>query len=82
MGIITIFNLQIGTTGAYQEKLEKLKSKVYFDVKAQANKIGANAIIGTDIEYSITPQNMIMLAISGTPVLLGDEEAQEKEETD
>jgi len=38
----------------------------------KALSLGANAIIGAEVEYMITNHNMLMFSVTGTPVLVED----------
>ncbi|QIB26467.1 heavy metal-binding domain-containing protein [Caloranaerobacter azorensis] len=63
----------IGTTGAYSDKLKEIKNKVMDDLIHKVVKLGANAIVGADAEYMKIGGNMILFSISGTPVLIEDD---------
>lgn len=63
-----------GTTSeAYQNKFIDVKELAYKHIRYQAYKLGANAIVATEVKYFVTGgKNMIMFAISGTPVVIED----------
>ena len=53
---------------AYTNRIKELKKQTKEDLKKQAVKIGANAIIGVDMETTIPATNAIMVSINGTAV--------------
>jgi len=63
-----------GSSGTYRSKLEDLKNSVLNDLRNQATKIGADAIIGFSIsfnEISGKGKQMFMATATGTAVKLG-----------
>jgi uncharacterized protein YbjQ (UPF0145 family)/DNA-directed RNA polymerase subunit RPC12/RpoP len=56
----------------YSYKLEKIKTLAFDNLKRKAFRLGANAIIGAEVEYMITNHNMLMFSVIGTPVLIED----------
>jgi uncharacterized protein YbjQ (UPF0145 family) len=56
----------------YSDKLERIKTKAFNSLKVKALSLGANAIIGAEVEYMITNHNMLMFSVTGTPVLVED----------
>ncbi|MBS4539658.1 heavy metal-binding domain-containing protein [Clostridium sp. D2Q-11] len=75
-GILSEFSASIndiiGGQGAYSSKFKTIKEDVLKLIKYKTYKLGANAIVGTEVEYLITQNNMIMFSISGTPVIAED----------
>ncbi len=61
-----------GRSGSYEKELRKAKDIAMGEMKAAAADLGANAIIGIDIDYeTISLANgggMLMVAVSGTAV--------------
>lgn len=63
-----------GRSGAYEEELAKAKEIALNEMTELAKKLGANAIISVDLDYETVgfgQGNMLMVAASGTAVLLG-----------
>ena len=63
-----------GRSGAYEKVLRNAKNEAIGDMMAQAREVGANAIIGVDLDYeTIQIQEggqMLMVSASGTAVVL------------
>lgn len=59
-----------GRSGAYENVLREGKEAAIEDMCAQAQEMGANAIIGVDIDYEVVGEkgSMLMVAVSGTAV--------------
>ncbi|TAD80286.1 MAG: hypothetical protein EA001_01220 [Oscillatoriales cyanobacterium] len=61
-----------GRSGSYEKELRKAKDIAMSEMMAAARELGANAIIGIDIDYeTISLANgggMLMVAVSGTAV--------------
>lgn len=69
-GIRDIFG---GRSGGYQKALAEARDHAMADMKAAASEIGADAIIGIDIDYeAIDTQKgaMLMVSCNGTAVRL------------
>lgn len=62
-----------GRSGAYEEELRKAKAIALEEMIAQARQLGANGVIGTDLDYeSLTIGNggsMLMVTASGTAII-------------
>jgi uncharacterized protein YbjQ (UPF0145 family) len=62
-----------GRSGAYEQALREAKDIAMQEMVQAAQKLGANAVIGVDIDYeNITSGNggaMLMVAVSGTAVV-------------
>lgn len=59
-----------GRSGAYENVLREGKELAIEDMCAQAAELGANAVIGVDIDYEVVGEkgSMLMVAVSGTAV--------------
>ncbi|WP_337102963.1 heavy metal-binding domain-containing protein [Paenibacillus sp. YIM B09110] len=57
-----------GRSGAYESKLKEARDVAFEEMKMQASRIGANAIVGIDIDYEVIRDGMLMVAVSGTAV--------------
>ncbi|MDH4568916.1 heavy metal-binding domain-containing protein [Pseudomonas sp. BN414] len=59
-----------GRSGAYEKELAKAREIAFEELSERAEKLGANAVVGIDIDYEVVGQNgsMLMVSISGTAV--------------
>ncbi|HEV2108080.1 MAG TPA: heavy metal-binding domain-containing protein [Thermomicrobiales bacterium] len=59
-----------GRSGAYEKELRKAKDIAIEEMTEQATALGANAIIGIDLDYETLGANggMLMVTASGTAV--------------
>lgn len=59
-----------GRSAAYEEELRKAKDIALSEMKQQAVELGANAVIGVDLDYETVGQTggMLMVSASGTAV--------------
>lgn len=62
-----------GRSGAYERALDSARKEALLELQADARDLGADAIIGVDIDYEVIGQqgSMLMVAVSGTAVKLG-----------
>ena len=62
-----------GRSGAYEEELRKARAIALEDLAAAASQLGADAVIGVDLDYETVGQggSMLMVTASGTAVRLG-----------
>ena len=62
-----------GRSGAYEEELRKARTIALDELGVAAQQLGANAVIGVDIDYETVGQggSMLMVSASGTAVRLG-----------
>jgi uncharacterized protein YbjQ (UPF0145 family) len=61
-----------GRAGAYEQGLREAKSLAMSDMMEQAKRLGANAIIGIDLDYETVGANgsMLMVSANGTAVVI------------
>jgi uncharacterized protein YbjQ (UPF0145 family) len=61
-----------GRSGAYERVLSEARSTALEELENQARELGANAVIGVDLDYEVLGQanGMLMVSISGTAVRL------------
>jgi uncharacterized protein YbjQ (UPF0145 family) len=62
-----------GRSGAYEEELRKARTIALDELAAVADQLGADAVIGVDLDYETVGQggSMLMVTASGTAVKLG-----------
>lgn len=68
-GLTNIFG---GRSGSYEEELTAARANAMNEMQQRALQMGANAIVGVDIDYEVLGQggNMIMVTASGTAVVI------------
>ncbi|MDX8392056.1 MAG: heavy metal-binding domain-containing protein [Mariprofundaceae bacterium] len=61
-----------GRSGAYEKELAKAREAAFGEIKQHAIELGANAVVGVDIDYEVVGKNgsMLMVSVSGTAVIL------------
>lgn len=58
-----------GRSGAYEQGLREAKSIAIKEMVDQATRLGANAIIGVDLDYETIDGSMLMVSCNGTAVV-------------
>ncbi len=56
-----------GRAGAYEAELGKARQTALDEMAEQARALGANAVVGVDLDYEVI-NNMLMVSASGTAV--------------
>ena len=61
-----------GQSGGYEAELRKAKDIALAEIQEQAEHLGANAIVGIDLDYETigTSSTMLMVSASGTAVVV------------
>jgi uncharacterized protein YbjQ (UPF0145 family) len=61
-----------GRAGSYEEVLREAKDTAVREMMEEASRLGANAIVGIDLDYETlgSANGMLMVAASGTAVVL------------
>jgi uncharacterized protein YbjQ (UPF0145 family) len=61
-----------GRSGAYEKELRKARNLAFEEITEAAQELGANAIIGVDIDYEVLGEKngMLMVSVSGTAVIV------------
>lgn len=61
-----------GRSGTYEKELQKAREIALEELSQHAREIGANAVVGIDIDYEVLGQSngMLMVATSGTAVVV------------
>jgi len=57
-----------GRSGSYEQVLKEAKEEAIREITAQATAMGANAIIGIDLDYETVGGTMLMVTAAGTAV--------------
>lgn len=61
-----------GRSGSYEGELIEARENAIREMENRARQMGANAIVGVDIDYEVLGQanNMLMVTASGTAVVI------------
>lgn len=59
-----------GRAGGYEKALRGAKEAALEDIAAEAAALGANAILGVDLDYESIGDSMLMVSVNGTAVRL------------
>ncbi|MCK6264156.1 heavy metal-binding domain-containing protein [Vibrio amylolyticus] len=61
-----------GRSGTYERELEKARLIAFQELETKAQELGANAVVGVDIDYEVLGQanGMLMVSASGTAVVV------------
>lgn len=61
-----------GRSGKYEEVLTRAREQALAEMEAKAQALGANAVIGVDIDYEVLGKagSMLMVSASGTAVVV------------
>ena len=68
----SIRNFVGGRSGSYEEELIKARAQAMDEMAERALRLGADAVVGIDIDYEVLGQDngMLMVTASGTAVKL------------
>lgn len=61
-----------GRSGAYEKELACARETAFREIQEEALEVGANAIVGIDLDYEVMGEtgSMLMVTISGTAVTI------------
>jgi len=61
-----------GRSAAYEAELRKAREIAFREIEQAARDLGANAVVGIDLDYEVVGQSggMLMVSISGTAVVV------------
>ena len=61
-----------GRSGTYERELQKAREIALKELEERARDLGANAIVGVDLDYEVLGQGngMLMVSASGTAVIV------------
>ena len=67
----TVRDVVGGRSGTYEKGLAEARETAMREMQQRAQELGANAIIGIDLDYEVLGQNngMLMVSVSGTAVV-------------
>ncbi|MBP5559648.1 MAG: putative heavy metal-binding protein [Bacteroidales bacterium] len=69
----SIRNIVGGRSASYEEELITARTQAMQEMSDRASRLGADAVVGIDIDYEVLGENggMLMVTASGTAVRLG-----------
>ena len=61
-----------GRSGKYEQVFQRARKEAIAEMEDEAIKLGANAVVGIDLDYEVLGQggSMLMVSCSGTAVVL------------
>lgn len=61
-----------GRSGAYEKELRRAREVAFREIEETARRLGANAVVGIDIDYEVLGESngMLMVSVSGTAVAI------------
>lgn len=59
-----------GRSGAYEAKLAHARKVSLEEMEQNATDLGANAVVGVDLDYEVIREGMLMVTACGTAVVL------------
>jgi len=61
-----------GRSGTYERELQRAREIALAELQERAQELGANAVVGIDLDYEVLGQSngMLMVSASGTAVLV------------
>lgn len=64
-----------GRSGSYEAELTKARQVAFTELEQEALAMGANAVVGIDLDYEVVGDkgSMLMVSISGTAVRVEDQ---------
>ena len=60
-----------GRSGAYEKKMTEARETAIGETMERAHALGADAVVGVDIDYETVGNGMMMVSASGTAVRTG-----------
>lgn len=67
----SIRNVVGGRSSGYEEELRRAREDALYDMQADAEDLGADAVVGVSFDYEFQ-NGMLMVSVSGTAVVLYD----------
>jgi uncharacterized protein YbjQ (UPF0145 family) len=61
-----------GRSGSYEKELRKARDLAFEEIVEAAQELGANAVVGVDIDYEVLGEKngMLVVSVSGTAVIV------------
>jgi uncharacterized protein YbjQ (UPF0145 family) len=69
--LATVRDIVGGRSATYEKALAEAREVAMAEIQERARQLGANAVIGIDLDYEVLGQNngMLMVSVSGTAVV-------------
>jgi uncharacterized protein YbjQ (UPF0145 family) len=69
--LATVRDIVGGRSATYEKGLAEARETAMTEMQQRAQQLGANAVIGIDLDYEVLGQNngMLMVSVSGTAVV-------------
>ena len=69
----TVRDIVGGRSAAYEQELSRARSIAMEEMETAARQLGADAVVGVDLDYEVlgTNNGMLMVSVSGTAVKIG-----------
>jgi uncharacterized protein YbjQ (UPF0145 family) len=64
----TVTDIVGGRSGAYENELIKARLIAIKEMEDEAGRLGANAVVGVDLDYEVVRQGMLLVTAAGTAV--------------
>lgn len=60
-----------GRSGAYEDVLQRAREQALQEIRTRAATLGANAVVGVDLDYEVLGANgsMLMVSATGTAII-------------
>lgn len=58
-----------GRSATYERELQTARATALEEICVAAMRVGANGVVGVDLDYEVIGQSMLMVAASGTAVV-------------
>lgn len=59
-----------GRSGGYEDKLQDARDAAMHELESRAATLGADAVVGVDLDDEVVGVSMLMVSVSGTAVVL------------
>ena len=68
----TVRDIVGGRSATYERELQQARAIALQEIEERAQELGANAIVGVDLDYEVLGQanGMLMVSVSGTAVVI------------
>jgi uncharacterized protein YbjQ (UPF0145 family) len=64
----TVTDIVGGRSGAYENELITARQIAIKEMEEEAARLGANAVVGVDLDYEVVRQGMLLVTAAGTAV--------------
>lgn len=64
----TVTDIVGGRSGAYENELITARQIAIKEMEEEAARLGANAVLGVDLDYEVVRQGMLLVTAAGTAV--------------